>query len=125
MKGGLTIEAAWILPFCFAVIGIICCLGVYEYDCAVLKMIGCGCVLEASDSIAGNYGEKERELLETLREQAEAGTLALKNIEVTMKKTNTKILVTYRAVSDFFEIPVEVSVVYERVFPELFLRMLE
>ena len=37
MKGSLTVEAAFVFPFCFLVIGIVCLLGVFLYNQAVLK----------------------------------------------------------------------------------------
>ena len=46
MKGSLTVEAACIMPFCFLVITIVCVLGIYEYNQAVLQMTGYECILE-------------------------------------------------------------------------------
>ena len=49
MKGSVTIEAAWIFPFCFFVIAIVCCLGIYEYNQTVLKISGYECIVRTME----------------------------------------------------------------------------
>ena len=45
MKGNLTIEAAYLFPFCFFILSLICYLGIFLYNHAVLELTGYECVL--------------------------------------------------------------------------------
>ena len=123
MKGSLTVEASYVFPFCFFVIFIICQLGCYQYNQAVLKMTG-------YESIVRTLEERELHddlLKEQLESRAETfaleRTIGMKELDVSVKMTATKIALTYEGVQTMIESPMKVTVVYERICPEWTLRM--
>ena len=123
MKGSLTVEASYVFPFCFFVIFIICQLGCYQYNQAVLKMTG-------YESIVRTMEERElsdAQIKEHLKSRAETFALerviGIKDLEVSVKMTSTKIAVTYTGIQTVIESPMEVTAVYERTCPERTLRM--
>lgn len=123
MKGSLTIEASYLFPFCFFVIFIICQLGCYQYNQAVLKMTG-------YESIVRTMEERElndAQIKEYLKSRAETFALerviGIKDLEVSVKMTSTKIALTYTGIQTVIESPMEVTAVYERISPERTLRM--
>jgi hypothetical protein len=121
MKGSLTVEAACIYPFCFWIIAIVCVLGIYGYNMSVLKMTGYECILEM-------VNEDKSLTEETLSVQAvEMGAgrvLAVKELQAGIKLTGSKVLLTYRGCQGLLNVPLEVTVVYERIVPEKVLRLL-
>ena len=120
MKGSMTVEAACVYPFCFMVIALICFLGVYKYNQAVLKMTGYECILEALEQEM----ENPEEILKKKAEEAVRGrVLAVGELTVDVKTTATKIALCYKGVQDFFNLPLKVTVDYERTFPEVILRL--
>lgn len=57
MKGSMTVEASLIFPFCFVVIGIVCILGIYQYNQAVLKMTGYESILQTMEERKEEEGQ--------------------------------------------------------------------
>lgn len=123
MRGSLTIESAFVFPFCFMIILIVCQLGVFQYDLAVLKMTAYECILKTVED------EKltESELLEQLQNRALSigaeRVLGVKDLNAAVKVTASKISLTFQGTHRILKIPLEVSAAYERIYPELTLRI--
>lgn len=122
MRGSLTVEASYIFPFCFLVIGIVCYLGILQYDRAVLKMTAYECIFQTIES--SEKEQWEEMLLKNAEEAAKKRVLGTDDLCVSVKISATKISLTYEASYGFLKDPITVSAVYERIFPELTLRML-
>lgn len=124
MKASMTVEASVVMPFCFLVIAIVCCLGVFQYNQAILKLTGYECMVHSMEL----REESESLLKENIRKRAEetgkARTLGIQNLEVSVSVTASKISVTYSADQSLLRLPLKVTTVYERVYPELTLRLL-
>lgn len=123
MKGSLTVEASYIFPFCFLIITIVCYLGIFEYNKAVLKMTGYECILQAME-----FREESEELLkETIlkkaQQTAQQRVVGIQQLETVVKITVSKVSVSYSASQNILKIPFDVTVVYERTYPELTLRL--
>lgn len=123
MKGSLTVEASYIFPFCFVIVGIVCYLGIFGYNQAVLKMTGYECILQALEERNASEEVLKEHLLEKAGQSAGNRTLAVRDLEVSVKTTASKISVSYHCIQTMLNIPLEVTVVYERTFPELTLRL--
>ena len=69
----------------------------------------------------------DKQIEEQLENRAETlaqdRTIGMKDLEVTVKMTATKIALTYAGIQRVLESPMEVTVVYERTSPEWTLRM--
>ena len=124
MKGSLTVEAAFVFPFCFLIIGIIYALGIFLYNQSVLKLTGYECIVQ----IMEDRDQKEEILLETLLQRAEetgkSRTLGIENLNAIVRITATKITLKYQCVQRILNLPMEVSVVCDRVYPEMPLRLM-
>ena len=123
MKGSFTVEAALVFPFCFMVIGIVCFLGIFLYDQAVLKVTGYECIFE----ILKQEELSEEQMIENLQKLAEESgknrVLAVSNLQTKVKISALKITITYIGKQKVLNLPIETTVVYEKVFPELTLRL--
>lgn len=123
MKGSLTVEAAFVFPFCFAVIGVICYLGVFGYNQAVLKLTAYECILQSLENRELDDKSFERELTELLQRKAEGRMLTLENIQTSVKVTGFYITAEFRAVQKMiFSQPVQAEVTYRKTYPEKVLR---
>jgi hypothetical protein len=124
MKGSLTVEAAFVFPFCFLIIGIIYALGIFLYNQSVLKLTGYECIVQTME----DRDQKEEILLETLLQRAEetgkSRTLGIENLNAIVRITATKITLKYQCVQRILNLPMEVSVVCDRVYPEMSLRLM-
>ena len=124
MKGSLTVEAAFVFPFCFLVIGIVCLLGVFLYNQAVLKMTGYECILQTMEE----RELKEEVLLENLLQRAEengkARTLGIEDLNATVRITASKVSLKYQCVQTLLNLPIEISVACDRIYPETSLRLM-
>lgn len=125
MKGSMTVEAAYIFPFCFLVLGVICYLGIFAYDQAVLRMTGYECVLQVTEQREEGDEALQTELQRLTEQTAQERILGLRDLKVSVKLTATKISMTFSGLQTMLQVPMEVSVVYDRVFPELTLRLLQ
>lgn len=123
MKASMTVEASFIIPFCFVVIMITCYLGVFLYNQSVLKMTGYECILRTMDERELQENLLKDNLMHRAKEFGEARTLGVKNLNVSVKMTATKISLTYSCVQNVLESPIEVTVNYSRVYPEMTLRL--
>lgn len=121
MKGTLTMEASYLFPFCFWVIGMVCFLGIFSYNQTVLKMTGYECILQALDE--SEMVVLEESFSKNVQKCAQERVLAVKNLEVTVKSSISQISVSYHGNQTMLNIPLEVTVVYEKIFPERTLRL--
>ena len=125
MKGSLTVEAAFVFPFCFLVIGIVCLLGVFLYNQTVLKMTGYECILQTMEE----REQREEVLLENLlrraEESAKARTLGVEDLNATVRITASKVSLKYQCVQTLLNLPIEISVACDRVYPEVSLRLMQ
>lgn len=123
MKGSVTVEAAYIFPFCFIIIAIVCCLGIFQYNLAVLKMTGYECILCTVGELEEGSEFSEDNLAQSAETSARNRILAIRDLETSVKVTASKISVKYSGTQFLLNIPFEVMAVYERTFPELTLRL--
>lgn len=120
MKGSLTVEASYIFPICFLLIGVVCLLGVFLYDQSVLKLSGYECILQTVNEKEEISDEK---LEKYARKCVDDRVLGVKNLKVDVKTTTSKISISFRGEQAVLNVPVVVTVVYQRTFPELILRL--
>lgn len=120
MKGSMTVEAAYLFPFCFFFIAAVCYLGIFLYDQAVLKLTVYECILQTAD--AETVSEKTLEQM--IEEKGAERMLAAEQPETKIRITGTKIHVSCRAEQTVFKLPIEAEISYERVYPELTLRFM-
>lgn len=125
MKGSLTIEAAYIYPFCFLIIGIVCALGIYQYNQAVLEMTGYECILQTMEERELEEEIFKENLLRRVKQEAADRTLGIKDLQVSLKMTPSKISINYKGRQTILDAPMEVTVVYERTYPELTLKLIK
>ena len=124
MKGSMTVEASYILPFCFLIIAIVCYLGIFQYNQAVLKATGYECILQVMDE-----EDLEEEILQQIivkkaEQTAKARVLGVKELNAAVKMTASKISVTFQGRQSLFDLTLNVTAVYERTYPEMALRLL-
>lgn len=124
MRGSMTVEASYIFPFCFVVIVIVCYLGIFEYNQAVLKMTGYECILHTMEGREESEELLKENLLKRAEQMAKTRVLGIKDLEVSVKMTASKISVSYRCRQTMLEVPLAVTAVYERTYPEVTLRLL-
>ena len=93
MKGTMTVEAALVFPFCFFVLAIIGCLGVYKYNQSVLKLSGYECVVRTMEE--RNLEEQifKENFSRRMLDAAQNRTLGMKDFEISIKISATKLLV--------------------------------
>ena len=123
MRGSLTVEASCIFPFCFLIIFFICYLGIYQYNLAVLKTSGYECILRSMEERELDKEFFIEHLLQRAKELADARTIGVKNLDVSVKLTSSTILLTYNGTQSVLDSPMEVTATYTRIYPELILRM--
>ena len=124
MKGSMTVEAALVFPFCFFVLAIIGCLGVYKYNQSVLKLSGYECVVHTMEE--RNLEEQifKENFSRRMLDAAQNRTLGMKDFEISIKISATKLLVKIKGVQKLLNLPVEAEVVYQRLHPERALQLL-
>ena len=124
MKGSMTVEAALVFPFCFFVLAIIGCLGVYKYNQSVLKLSGYECVVRTMEE--RNLEEQifKENFSRRMLDAAQNRTLGMKDFEISIKISATKLLVKIKGVQKLLNLPVEAEVIYQRVHPERALQLL-
>lgn len=125
VKGSMTVEAAYLFPFCFLIIGIVCYLGVFSYNQAVLKMTGYECILLVTEQKTESDEALRKEILRLTQQTAKERVLGVSELNVTVKLTATKISVVCTGVQTMLNVPVRAEAVYERVYPEQTLRILQ
>ena len=124
MKGSVTIEAAWLFPFCFLVIAIVCCLGIYKYNEVVLKISGYECMVRTMEERNLDEGLFRENLKRRILETGAERTLGVQDLQASITMTTNKILVNVQGVQRLLNLPLEVQVFYERVYPERTLQLL-
>ncbi len=123
MKGSLTVEASFIFPFCFVVIVVICLLGIYQYDKAVLKMTGYECILQTMEERNLTDAEFQKQLLKRAEDAGKERIFCVKQLDTKIQITATKIALSYQGTQSMLGIPIEVTVTYQKVHPEMTLWM--
>ena len=123
MKGSLTVEAAFIMPLCFLIIMLVCCLGIFQYNQAVLKITGYECILRTMEERLQEEAVLKENLIRRAKECGEARVLGAKNLKVSVKMNAAKIVLTYSCEQSVLKKPIEVTINYERIYPELSLRL--
>ena len=66
----------------------------------------------------------EENLLKRAGETAAGRVLGVRNLETKVKKTASKISVSYSGNQSILKVPFDITAVYERTYPELTLRLL-
>lgn len=123
MKGSLTVEASYILPFCMVVILILCQLGIYQYNREVLKITGYECILKTMEDANAEKQHISEELQKRTMELITERMIGVEDLKVTVKITMTKISMTLEGVQKMLNSPLSVKVTYERCHPETPLRI--
>lgn len=123
MKGSMTVEGAYVFPLCLMIIAIVCCLGIFRYNTAILKITGYECILTTMGDLKEDNEVLEENLLQNAQRAASQRALAIKDLKTSVKVTASKISVKYSGTQTLLNIPLEVISIYERTFPELTLRM--
>lgn len=123
MKGTLTVEASFVFPFCFLVILIICSLGIFKYNQAVLKLCAYECMLECVELWENSEDSAKSVLMESAEQIARKRVVGVEKLNTSVKATASKIMVSYSGVQRILQIPIEVTAIYERVYPEQSIRM--
>ena len=123
MKGSLTVEAAYIFPFCFMVIGLVSILGLFLFNQAVLEMTAYECILHTIEERTLDEESFKDNLLKRAEQVGNERTFGVKELQVSMKMTASKISLTYTGTQSVIGVPIEATAVYERTFPELTLKL--
>lgn len=123
MKGSFTVEASLVFPFCFMIIGIVCFLGIFLYDQAVLKVTGYECIFEMLKQEELNEEQMIENLQKLAAESGKNRVLAVSDLQTKVKISALKITITYTGKQKVLNLPIATTVVYEKVFPELTLRL--
>lgn len=123
MKGSLTVEAAYIFPFCFMVIGLVSILGLFLFNQAVLEMTAYECILHTIEERNLEEETFKEHLLKRAEQVGNERTFGVKGLQVSMKMTASKISLTYTGTQSVIGAPIEATAVYERTFPELTLKL--
>lgn len=116
MKAGITVEASYIFPMSFLILAIVCFLGIFQYDQAVLKMTGYECILRSLER--DEEASMESTLHRRAQSLAEERVLALHALQTEVKVTKNRVSVAYQGVLGVLKIPVKIIVSYERTDPE-------
>lgn len=124
MKGSMTIEASYIFPFCFLIIAIVCYLGIFKYNQAVLKTTGYECILQSMNEKDLSEEALQQTIVKKAEQLAKARVLGVEKLNVAVKMTVSKISVTFQGRQRVFDLNLNVTTVYERTYPELTLRLL-
>ena len=124
MKGSVTIEAAWIYPFCFFIIAIVGCLGIYKYNQTVLKISGYECIVRTMEERNLEETQFEEKLKVRILETATERTLGMDELQTSIIMTANKIVVNTKGTQRLLHLPLEVEMTYERVHPESVLQLL-
>lgn len=117
MKGSMTIEAAYLFPMIFLILGIVCFLGIYQYDRAVFEMTACECILKSTEQELPESTLKEL-MYERAQSAAQERALGVKQLHTEVYVTSSSVTVTYQCIMNIFEIPLKVTVSHEQVDPE-------
>lgn len=124
MKGSMTIEASYIFPFCFLIIAIVCYLGIFQYNQAVLKATGYECILQVIDEEDLDEEVLQQTIVKKAEQMAKTRVLGVKELNAVVKITASKILVTFHGSQRVFDLNLNITAVYERTYPEMTLRLL-
>ena len=110
MKGNLTIEAAYLFPFCFFILSLICYLGIFLYNHAVLELTGYECVLQTMEEREIRDELFREKLYERAKEAAQERTFGVQELQITLKVTASKIAINYKGIQSAIGVPMNVDV---------------
>lgn len=122
MKGSMTVEAAYVFPFCFFLLLLVFELGIFLYDQSVLKLTAGECILKVMEEEKTESQIKE-ELQRLILENGAERTLGTEELQVELRSTATKILVTCKGEFSALGVEVETTLEYEKCSPEEMLRL--
>ena len=125
MKGSLTVEASYIFPFCFLVIGLVCYLGIYSYNLSVLKMTGYESIIEIINTPETDDDLLAEMLTQNALRRAEERIMSVNDLNTEIQITATKIILKYNGTQTILDLSLDVTVVYEKTFPEAALRLIK
>lgn len=114
MKGNVTVEAALVMSFCFAVIGAVCYLGIFCYNRAVMKLTALEYIGQAAQE-----RELSRLLEEKLEERSWAAAGLKADVQITAGSVRAEVTGMQRLI---FSQPLKVSVTYKKTHPEKVIR---
>ena len=123
MKGSLTVEASYVIPFCMVVILLFCQLGIYQYNREVLKITGYECILKTMENASETKEHIGEELQKRTMELMTERMIGVKDLKVTVKVTMTKISMKLEGIQKMLGSPLKIEVIYERFHPETTLRI--
>ncbi len=123
MKGSMTVEASYLFPFCFLMLGIVCILGVYIYNVSALQMTGYECILQTMEERSLEKEVLKEELLRRAVQAGEERTIGIEHLDVSVKMTASKVVINYTGTQSLLELPIKVTAAYQRVYPEMSLRL--
>lgn len=123
MKGSLTVEASLVFPFCFLILALVCCLGIFRYNQAILQISGYESIVMAAEEADSDEKILEKKILENAKALAGKRALSVGALDVSVKVTSGKILLSYRGTQELLSLPLEATAVYDRIFPERTLRL--
>lgn len=123
MKGSLTVEAALVIPFSFMILGVICLLGVFQYNQAVVFITGRSYMYEVLDYREHGNAFMEQYLEEQVKAALAERTIGLKEIQVEAKVSTGKIYLHCGGQQKIlFSLSVEKELEKIRLYPEPWIR---
>ncbi len=125
MKGSVTVEAAYVFPFCFFLLVMVCFIGIYQYDRAVLKMTAYECILLSMEERKATDSELKETILRRAEQAGEERAIGAGQLKTELKMTASGISLSYVGKQSILNLPIEVTVWYERIHPEITLRLTE
>lgn len=123
MRGSMTVEASYVFSLCFLIIGALCVLGMYAYNCSVLKMTGYECILKTREEREQGQSIMYENLLLRAKEHGNARTFGVINLDTSLKMSSTTISLTYEGVQSILHLPLKITATYECTSPEKVLRI--
>ncbi len=123
MRGSMTVEASYIFSICFLIIGVVCVLGIYAYNCSVLKSTGYECILKTREERELGQSAMYENLLFRAREYGNERTFGVSNLDTSLKMSSTTISLTYEGVQSILHLPLKITATYECTSPEKVLRI--
>ncbi len=122
MKGSMTVEAAYVFPFCFFMLLLVFELGIFLYDQSVLKLTAGECVLKVMEEEKTESQIKE-ELERLILENGAERTLGTEELQVEIRSTAKRLLVTCKGEFSALGVRMETVTEYEKCSPENTLRL--
>lgn len=123
MRGSMAVEASYVFSLCFLIIGAVCILGIYAYNCSVLKMTGYECILKTREERELGQSAMYENLLLRAKEHGNERTFGVLNLDTSLKMSSTTISLTYEGVQSILHLPLKITSTFECTDPEKTLRI--